>query len=80
MVSEELRHTVVAHHKQSMTIPEVAKMLKLQQVSGDRGCEGPAVKWEASNGKNPGAEIGRQQENQEKSTEKPEKTHPRAQS
>lgn len=32
MVSEELRHTVVAHHKQSMTIPEVSKMLKLQLV------------------------------------------------
>ncbi|KAH7965013.1 hypothetical protein HPB49_002778 [Dermacentor silvarum] len=97
MVSEELRHTFVAHHNQGMTIPEIAKRLKLrrvqihcvvklfqatvwrrQTVSGDR--QGPAVKRDALNGNNPGAEIGRQQGNQGKFAEKHEKTHPRARS
>lgn len=80
MVSEELQPAIIDHHKQGMTIPEIANMLKLQCVQVHRvvrwfqemGHQGPAANQEASNGKNPGAEIGRQRENQEKFIEKHE--------
>lgn len=80
MVSEELQPAVIVHHKQGMMIPEIANMLELQCVQVHRvvrwfqetGRQGPAANQEASNGKNPGAEIGHQRENQIKSIEKHE--------